>query len=117
MEWILILLVVVVFFYFRTKTAKGVKNISTQDLKGMLHSKDKQFIDVRTPGEYKARHISEFINIPLDQLPAKVTTLNSDKDIVVICQSGMRSSRAAGILAKAGFQHVYNVKGGMSRWS
>lgn len=117
MEWIFIVLVVVVFFYFRTRTAKGVKNISTNDLKAILKSKDKQFIDVRTPGEYKARHIPEFKNIPLDQLPGKIQTLKSDKDIVVICQSGMRSSRAASILAKAGFQNVYNVKGGMSRWS
>ncbi|MGG0656320.1 rhodanese-like domain-containing protein [Rummeliibacillus pycnus] len=117
MEWILILLVVVIFFYFRTKTAKGVQNISTQDLKELLSKKNIQFIDVRTPGEFKARHIPEFKNIPLDQLPGKLSTLNSGKDVVVICQSGMRSSRAAGILAKSGFQQVYNVKGGMSRWS
>lgn len=116
MEWILILLVAVIFFYFRTKNVKGVQNISIQDLKGMLQNKNVQFIDVRTPGEFKARHIPEFKNIPLDQLPGKLSTLKNEQHVVVICQSGMRSSRAASILKKSGFQYVYNVKGGMSRW-
>ncbi|MBK3496040.1 rhodanese-like domain-containing protein [Viridibacillus sp. YIM B01967] len=117
MEWIILLLGIVIFIYFRTKTVKGVKNISTADLKDMLNDKSKQLVDVRTPGEYKARHIPQFQNIPLDQLPSKVSKLDTNKEIVVICQSGMRSARAAGILSKAGFTSVYNVKGGMSRWS
>jgi hypothetical protein len=117
MEWIILLLAIAVFMHFRTKTAKGVKNISLNDLKSILNDKSKQLIDVRTPGEYKTRHIVQFQNIPLDQLPSKVNKLDANRDIIVICQSGMRSARAASILSKAGFTSVYNVKGGMSRWS
>lgn len=115
MEWILIALVVA-FIVWRMSPAKGVKTISTADLKEKLSNKSTQFVDVRTPGEYKSRHISEFQNIPLDQLSTKVGKLDPEKETVLICQSGMRSGRAAGLLRKAGFANVINVRGGMSRW-
>jgi len=115
MEWILIA-IVVAFIVWRMKPAKGVKTISTTDLRGKLADKSTQFVDVRTPGEYKGGHISQFQNIPLDQLPSKIGKLDPAKETVVICQSGMRSGRAAGILTKAGFKNVTNVRGGMSQW-
>ncbi|QBP41736.1 MULTISPECIES: rhodanese-like domain-containing protein [Paenisporosarcina] len=115
MEWILIA-IVVAFIVWRMKPAKGVKTISTTELRGILNEKSKQFVDVRTTGEYKGRHISQFQNIPLDQLPSKLTKLDASKETIVLCQSGMRSSRAAGILKKAGFTNVVNVRGGMSQW-
>ena len=71
--------------------AKGVRSVSTEDLKGMLKNKSVQFIDVRTPGEYKGRHIKEFKNIPLNTLKSQLASLDKSKEIVVICQSGMRS--------------------------
>lgn len=115
MEWILIA-IVVAFIVWRMSPAKGVNTISTSDLKEKLSNKSTQFVDVRTPGEYKGRHISQFQNIPLDQLPTKIGKLDPAKETVVICQSGMRSSRAARILKKAGFKNVINVRGGMSQW-
>ncbi|NRK74194.1 rhodanese-like domain-containing protein, partial [Salmonella enterica subsp. enterica serovar Typhi] len=42
--------------------------------------------------------------------------LSKDKEVVVICQSGMRSQNATKILKKLGFTNVTNVKGGMSAW-
>lgn len=115
MEWIFIVLVVG-FFAWRMMPAKGVKTTSTTELKEILKDKTKQFIDVRTPGEYKSRHIKEFKNIPLNSLSSQVDKLDKSKETFVICQSGMRSSKAAGILKKSGFTNVHNVKGGMSAW-
>lgn len=115
MEWIFVL-IVVGFVVWRMMPAKGVINISTDDLKGMLKDKSKQFIDVRTPAEYKGRHIKEFKNIPLNSLPSKVSSLDKSKEVVLICQSGMRSSKAAKTLKRAGFENVVNVRGGMSAW-
>jgi len=97
--------------------AKGVRNIGTEELKAMLKNKTIQFVDVRTPGEYGARHILEFKNIPLHQLAQKAQQLNKEKEVVVICQSGMRSSKAARQLKKLGFKKITNVKGGMGAWS
>ena len=106
METWMILAVVIAFFVWRMKPTKGVKTISVAQLKNILNDKDKVFIDVRTP-------IQQFKNIPLgssfDKLP-------KDKEIVVICQSGMRSSQACKRLKKQGFERVTNVRGGMSAY-
>ena len=92
MDWVFILLIVG-FFVWRIMPAKGVGSISTGDLKGMLKNKSVQFIDVRTPGEYKGRHIKEFKNVPLNTLKSQLGTLDKSKETVVICQSGMRSGQ------------------------
>ncbi|MGN7385889.1 rhodanese-like domain-containing protein [Sporosarcina sp. SAFN-015] len=115
MEWIIII-AIVAFFTWRMMPSKGVKTISTEQLKDVLKDKSKQFIDVRTPAEYKGRHIHEFKNIPLNLLKSKLDKLDKDKEVVVICQSGMRSSQAANMLKKSGFTNVSNVRGGMSAW-
>ncbi|MGG0643831.1 rhodanese-like domain-containing protein [Sporosarcina gallistercoris] len=115
MSWIIILLIVA-FFVWRMKPAKGIRTMSTTEVKALTKDKSKQFVDVRTPGEYKGRHVKEFKNIPLNDLGKRMSELDKNKETYVICQSGMRSARAAGMLKKAGFSDVINVKGGMSAW-
>lgn len=95
---------------------KGIRMISTTELKNELKDKNKQFIDVRTPGEFKGKHISGFKNIPLNQLSQKSNELSKEKEIFVICQSGMRSQKASKMLKKMGFKKVTNIKGGMNAW-
>jgi rhodanese-related sulfurtransferase len=107
---------IILFIAQRFIPAKGVKNISTQELKGELKDKKKQFIDVRTQGEFNGYHIPGFKNVPLHQLAQKTEKLSKDKEVVVICQSGMRSQKASKILVKSGFKNVTNVKGGVSAW-
>jgi rhodanese-related sulfurtransferase len=113
---VILLAVVGWFFYQRLAPVKGIRNITTTELKTELKNKDSQFIDVRTPNEYRANHIKEFKNIPLAVLQKKAKELSKDKEVFVICQSGMRSSNASRILKKMGFKHITNIKGGMSAW-
>lgn len=68
-------------------------------------------IDVRTPSEFKSGHISKSKNIPLQQLPSKLDSLNPHKPIIVCCASGARSGSAKRMLSKAGFEKVYNGGG------
>ena len=113
MEIWIILVALVAFLVWRMKPTEGVRTISTAQLKNVLNDKDKVFIDVRSPAEYKGHNIPQFKNIPLgssfDKLP-------KDKEIVVICQSGMRSSQACKQLKKQGFERLTNVRGGMSAY-
>ncbi|QFF97647.1 rhodanese-like domain-containing protein [Psychrobacillus glaciei] len=113
MGWIFIV-VIAAFFVWKIIPSKGVRTITTKELKNILNDQEKVFVDVRTPAEFKARNIRQFKNIPLgssfDKLP-------KDKEIVVICQSGMRSNNACKQLKKIGFEHVTNVRGGMSAWN
>src|SRR5690606_34907448 len=100
MEWILLVVVLVLFISWRMMPVKGVNTISTTQLKSMLNDKDKVFVDVRTPAEYKANGIRQFKNIPLG---SDLSKLPKEKEIVVICQSGMRSSQACKQLKKLGY--------------
>ncbi|MEK4425561.1 rhodanese-like domain-containing protein [Solibacillus sp. FSL K6-1523] len=111
METLIIIVLVVAFLVWRMKPAKGTKAISTSELKTILNDKDKFFLDVRTPAEFKGRNIKQFKNMPLGSDFSKVP---KDKEIVVICQSGMRSSQACKQLKKLGYEKVTNVRGGMS---
>lgn len=118
-NWLFYIVIIAVVLWLvlrRFGGVKGVQTITASELKNQLKDKNKQFIDVRTPGEYKSRHIREFKNIPLHQLPQKVNQLSKDKEVVVICQSGMRSARACKILKQNGFEKVTNVKGSMNAW-
>ncbi len=113
MEAWIIIIVAILFIAWRMIPTKGTKTISTDTLKGMLNDKDKVFVDVRTPAEYKGRNIHQFKNIPLG---SDLSKLPKDKEIVVICQSGMRSAQACKKLKKLGYEKVTNVRGGMSAW-
>ncbi|THE13174.1 rhodanese-like domain-containing protein [Bacillus timonensis] len=118
MEYInyIIFALIVIFIVQRFVPTKGIKNITTVELKNELKDKNKQFVDVRTPGEFKGYHIKGFKNMPLHQLAQKANELSKDKEVVVICQSGMRSQKASKQLKKLGFKHITNVKGGVSSW-
>ncbi|WP_088068840.1 rhodanese-like domain-containing protein [Gottfriedia luciferensis] len=119
MEYLNILIIVLIAFLLIQNflPVRGVKQISTEELKNELKSKDKQFIDVRTPGEYKGRHIKQFKNIPLHLLKQNANELSKEKETIVICQSGIRSMKACKVLKKMGYSNLTNVKGGMGAWS
>lgn len=112
----IIFALIVIFIVQRLIPVKGIRNMTTTELKNELKDKNKQFIDVRTPGEFKGYHINGFINMPLHQLAQKANQLSKDKEVVVICQSGMRSQKASKQLKKLGFKQITNVKGGVSSW-
>jgi rhodanese-related sulfurtransferase len=72
-----------------------------------------QLIDVREPKEVAAGTIDGAKNIPLGQLPDRLSELASDRRVVVLCRSGGRSTKAAEFLTASGFSDVVNLEGGM----
>ncbi|RPK06475.1 hypothetical protein BSBH6_00098 [Bacillus subtilis] len=113
---ILLILFLLWIVFRRFLPVQGVNQITTADLKSELKNKGKQFIDVRTPYEFRTRHIQGFKNIPLSNLPRQTNQLSKDREIFVICQSGMRSLKASKVLKKQGFKNITNIKGGMNTW-
>jgi len=111
-EWILII-ILVAYLVYRLTPAKGINTISTEQLKATLNDRDKVFIDVRSPMEYKGQHIKQFQNVPLK---SNFKDLPKDKEIVVICQTGIRSNQACKKLKRRGYQNITNVRGGLSQW-
>ena len=73
--------------------------------------KNKTIVDVRSEGEFMSGHVNGSINIPVQQIPARMDELKSMKNIVLCCASGGRSGQAAEYLKKAGFKNVVNLGG------
>ncbi len=72
-------------------------------------------VDVRTKGEYHGGHISNSLNIPLNELPQQLVKLKAkDKPIITCCASGIRSGQAKNILKNKGYLQVYNGGGWQS---
>ena len=103
-----------------------IKEITPQQAHDLLTSNsDVIYIDVRTEREFANGHPQGAVNIPVAfPDPARGMMVNSDfvkvveanfprdKKIIVGCQAGPRSSAAAGMLDKAGYQDVSNMVGG-----
>lgn len=72
-------------------------------------------LDVREPAEWRAGHAPKAHHIPLGQLPQRIRELPAGRPVVTVCRSGVRSRRAASLLAGQGRQ-VYDLAGGMRGW-
>jgi rhodanese-related sulfurtransferase/glyoxylase-like metal-dependent hydrolase (beta-lactamase superfamily II) len=73
-------------------------------------------LDVRASSEWDEEHIDAALNLPLAQLPERMTELQGDRPLVVYCTSGYRSSIAASLLRRAGRSDVANLVGGLAAW-
>ena len=76
-----------------------------------------QIVDVRNPGEVAAGAIPNAIGIPVGQLPARLGELDPAKPTVVYCAGGYRSSVAASLLRRNGFNDVSDILGGYGAWA
>jgi adenylyltransferase/sulfurtransferase len=78
---------------------------------------DFDLIDVREPHEWEIARIPGARLIPLGEIAEQVNTLSRERTIVLHCKGGTRSAKAASLLQAAGFQQLWNLTGGISRWS
>jgi rhodanese-related sulfurtransferase len=84
------------------------------DVAGLLSRRAEEdlfVIDVRTPEEFAAGHIAGAVNIPVDELRARLDKIPHDREIVAYCQVGQRGYLATRILCQSGFS-VANLSGG-----
>ena len=84
----------------------------------MINREDAQIIDVSEPDEYVAGHLPESRNFPLGRLEERVSELSKFKDapLILICQTGARSTGACKTLEKLGFSKVHSLEGGINAW-
>ena len=92
--------------------AKGVmKQWYLEDVKTLPRDGSVILLDTRTAQEFAHGHMEGFVNIPVDELRARIGELERGKRVYVSCQSGLRSYIACRILAGYGFD-CYNFTGG-----
>lgn len=74
-------------------------------------------LDVREQSEWVAGHVAGAMLIPLGELESRMSELPKDKDIVVMCRTGVRSAQGRDTLLKAGFKRVTSMTGGITAWT
>jgi adenylyltransferase/sulfurtransferase len=95
----------------------GIPEMQVEELKRRLDAGDDLFVlDVREPHEYQICNIGGHL-IPLGDLPNRVNELDSSREIVAHCRSGVRSGKAVAFLQQAGFKKVHNLAGGILAWA
>jgi sulfur-carrier protein adenylyltransferase/sulfurtransferase len=95
----------------------GIPEMQVEELKRRLDAGDDLFVlDVREPHEYQICNIGGHL-IPLGDLPKRVNELDSSREIVAHCRSGVRSGKAVAFLQQAGFKKVHNLAGGILAWA
>ena len=93
-------------------------DISARDLALRLQNGEKlRLIDVREPHELAISSLPGEENIPLGQLAAHLSELDSSQEIVLFCKTGARSTRGLELLVNAGFKKVKNLQGGINAWA
>jgi len=97
---------------------RGFKEVTAVDAVTLLNREHGVYVDVREDKEYAEGHIIDSIHIPLGQLTERVSELDAYKQqpVIVGCRSGSRSAMGCARLRKAGFEQVYNLKGGILAW-
>ena len=94
-------------------------DIEPNKLKNRLESSLPPFVlDVREPFEWEIVNLADFGAhlIPLRELADRITELPDNREIVIHCRSGVRSAKAANLLAENGFSGLFNLSGGILKW-
>lgn len=75
-------------------------------------------IDICDASEFAAGHVGGAKNVPLSQLEAKLPSVVKNKGLplILVCQSGSRSSRAMAIAKKLGYDKAQSLSGGLTAW-
>src|SRR6201993_4200535 len=95
-----------------------VPTITASELREKLDRREKfVLVDVREPFEYDICNISGSKLIPLGELPARLSELDSADDTVLHCKVGGRSAKALKILQEAEFRKLSNLRGGITAWA
>ncbi len=92
------------------------KEVTPAEAQAMLESGQAVLIDVREPGEYAQVHARGATLMPLGTVPQHLAEIPTDKDVLMICQSGGRSARACEAVSRTGHTRLFNVKGGTAAW-
>lgn len=100
----------IIIFLLIISLFSGCSSVSDEDiLKAREAVKNGALIvDVRTPEEFKVKHIVGAINLPIEEIMKNNINLKKDKEIVVYCRTGSRSRVSAKVLREQGWS-VYDV--------
>jgi rhodanese-related sulfurtransferase len=95
-----------------------IPEIAPAALKALLASPQPPLVlDVRENWEREAARLPGTLDIPMMEIPQRLTELPRDRQIVVMCHGGVRSLKVAHFLAENGIDQVANLTGGIHAWA
>ena len=98
--------------------AASVPAVTVQELRRRQDAREPfVLLDVREPFEWDIARLPGAKLIPLGELPARLSELDSADEIILQCKTGRRSAQALRILREAGFGKLWNLSGGIEAWA
>jgi len=97
-----------------------VKSISAAELARWLADGERArplLLDVREPWEQKICTIAGSEVMPMQEIPARFSSIDPQQPVVCVCHLGGRSARVAVFLQRQGYEDVYNLTGGIDAWA
>ena len=110
-------------FLFLSCQGQATKPVQTLDVKTyaekLKNTEKPQLLDVRTPEEFGVEHLENAANVNVNSpdFATKASQYDKSKPIFVYCKVGGRSAQAADKLVAMGFTEVYNLEGGIMKWT
>jgi rhodanese-related sulfurtransferase len=100
------------------RLAGGAGDIGTLDATRLMNQGTTLVLDVRDAEHYASGHLPRSRHIPLGELSNRMGEIEKFKSrpVIVTCQKGVTSAKAARMLRHAGFTSVYSLKGGLAAW-
>ena len=95
-----------------------VKLITADEMQSILDLEDVQLVDVRSPKEFDEIRIANAQNIDFSSptFEDDINKLDKKKPVILYCKGGVRSAKCAKKLKSAGFEKIYDLDGGISKW-
>jgi rhodanese-related sulfurtransferase len=78
---------------------------------------DLLLVDVREPEEFEIARVEGARLLPMSRFNEWATKLDPERETVFICHHGIRSAQLCALLSRRGFDRIYNLTGGIDRWS
>ncbi|MGB7567139.1 MAG: rhodanese-like domain-containing protein [Chitinivibrionales bacterium] len=115
----LILSIIIILVVVNKFNNRGIHYMDIQTAQELIKDSTVTVIDVRTPQEFAQGHIKGARLIPVQELGERMSELASlkERQILVYCHSGNRSSTASRMLLKNGFNKIINLQGGIIAWN
>ena len=94
------------------------KTINPSQLSELLRGEEPPLVvDVREPEEYELARVEGARLLPLSLFNEWAPSLDPERDTVFMCHHGMRSAQVCAWLSRQGFGKIFNLAGGIDRWS
>ncbi len=119
-NWMLITIALSTGFFLLLPVVQGAAatGISPTEAVLCMNREKGVVIDVCGADEYAQGHIKGAVNVPLDELEARLdkAVKNKSTPVIMVCAAGARSKRAQAIAQKLGYEKVHSLHGGLKAW-